>query len=154
MTGTRDDTVFIGRFSVVVMFFLVWAMVIMFRMIYLMFPLATRLLGIYGVQILIAISIIAIGFLAYEFKKRDQLSYGRVEICFGISSVLALAFSTLPNEIHLPQWVSLVGSAYVIARGRNNVSEAKSNPYASQSSSFLTAIPRNILSRYKYSKLQ
>jgi len=131
MAVSGKDTVFIERLVVVVMFFLAWAMLIVFRLVYLMLPAAVRFLGDYGAKLLVATCIVALGFLAYEFKKRDQLLYGRIEICFGIASGITLAFSSMPNEMHVTQWASLVGSAFVIARGRNNISDAKHSPGAS-----------------------
>ena len=114
------------------MFFSVWAMIITFRLIYLMLPAFTHFLGAHGAQFLVATLIIASGFLAHEFKKKDQLMYGRVEICFGISSAIALSFSISPIDMHLTQWASLLGAAYVIARGRNNAHDAMRTLIASR----------------------
>jgi hypothetical protein len=128
MAVSGKDRAFIGRLVFVVMFFLAWSMIIMFRLVYLMVPVVARFLGDYGTKLLVTTCIVGLGLLAYEFKKRDQLFYGRVEICFGIASAITLAFSSKPNEMHLTQWASLVGAAFVIARGRNNISDARRNP--------------------------
>ncbi len=107
------------------MLFLIWAMVISLRLVYLTIPVIGGFIDNHGGQSLIAACVITLGFLAYEFKKKDQLSYGRLEICFGISSAITLSFSILPSEMRLSQWATLVGCVYVIARGVNNVNDGK-----------------------------
>jgi hypothetical protein len=114
------------------MFLFVWAMVIVFRLASLMLGSVARTIsssaGIHSFQFVIAATVIILGFLAFEFKKKHQLWYGRVEICFGISSAVTLSLSALPSDMHLTQWASLVGCVYVIARGMGNVSDASGDP--------------------------
>lgn len=113
------------------MIFATWAIVITIRLFYLMIVATTRQLGERSVQILILGSVVAAGFFAHEFKKRDRYLYGGIEVCFGIGTAIVLVFSSSPLELHLSQWSSLVGAAYVIARGRNNVQDAKEYPATS-----------------------
>jgi hypothetical protein len=54
--------------------------------------------------------------------------YGTVEIIFWIVSGFSIAFSLQPDKPWMPQGATLVGCAYVIARGMNNVHEAKPKP--------------------------
>jgi hypothetical protein len=72
--------------------------------------------------------VIIFGFLAFLFKRRNQFWYGMIEACFGVTSAITLAFSVLPSDMHMPQWASLAGCVYVIARGMSNVSNALGDP--------------------------
>ena len=119
-----DESLFVRRFLIVVMFFGVWVIAIAMRLVSLMLPPVTRFLGTYGTQAAIAGSVTGLGFLAFEFKNRDLLNYARLEICFGIASVFTLTYSATPDQMHLTQWASLAGAAYVIARGRSNLVDA------------------------------
>ena len=64
------------------------------------------------------------GYLAHWFKQKNLRIYGRVEMVFGTVSAFAIASAINPERPILPQCVSLVGCAYVVARGLNNISEA------------------------------
>jgi 4-hydroxybenzoate polyprenyltransferase len=125
---SREDIVSKERLLKFGMALFVWAIVIVFRLAYLLLPYAvatvSSYVGIHGVQLVLSGIVVLFGFLAYEVKKKKQLWYGRVEICFGIGSAIALSFSVSPGDIHLTQWASLVGCIYVIARGMNNVNDA------------------------------
>lgn len=116
-------------------FLFVWAMLIVFRLAYLMLSSTVKwlssIVGVYGVQFIIAVVVIVSGFLAFSFKRKYRFWYGMVEIGFGISSAITLAFSATPSEMHLSQWSSFAGCVYVIARGRNNVNDALADPHSS-----------------------
>ena len=86
---------------------------------------ATRILGLHGIQITLLTSVIAIGWIAHKFKMRNQLWYGVVEIFFGIGSGASVSFSMSPGRAMFAQLVTLAGCAYVVARGFNNVTEAR-----------------------------
>jgi hypothetical protein len=141
VSNDRDtNSRFIERFVSVVTFFIVWTIVIIVRLVALMVPGSLRRFGDHLVQLLIIGLVIGVGFFAHEFKKWDQYFYGLVEVCFGICSTIILVFSIAPAEMHLTQWASLIGTAYVIARGRNNIHDAALNPNASR---FLSSLRRD-----------
>jgi uncharacterized membrane protein YjjB (DUF3815 family) len=71
-----------------------------------------------------------VGFLAHWFKRKNQRIYGRVEMAFGMVPGFAIASAINPERPLLPQCVSLVGCAYVIARGLNNISDANAKALA------------------------
>jgi len=123
-------------------FLLVWVIVIVFRLAFLMVPAtvnhAPASITAFGSETLLALVIIGAGFIAFGFKKINLLFYGMVEVAFGISSALTLAFSGLPSELHLSQWTSLVGCVYVISRGMSNISDALADPRFSHVGIFLT----------------
>lgn len=119
------------------MLFATWAVVIIIRLFYLTLPVLAHQVGERSVQGMILGSVIAAGFFAHEFKRRDQYLYGGIEVSFGIGTAIILVFSSSPLELHLSQWSSLVAAAYVIARGRSNINDAKENPYASPTLRFL-----------------
>jgi hypothetical protein len=113
------------RFWLIAMFFVAWCIAIVLRLAALMLPAIFQTANVHKVQATVAAGIVAAGFLAFEFKRWNQLWYGTVEVGFGIASAFLLAFSTMPSEMHLTQWASLVGCAFVVGRGRNNVEEAR-----------------------------
>ena len=82
-------------------------------------------LGTHGTQVVIGTGICLMGFGAHAFKKHNQFLYGVVEVIFGGSSAFAVALGISSRSATPSQWATLVGCAYVIARGLNNVSDAK-----------------------------
>lgn len=68
----------------------------------------------------LALVVIAGGFIAYGVKRADQSMYGRIEIIFGSASAMVIVTSMKSVYPELPQWASLVGCAYVIVRGLDN----------------------------------
>jgi hypothetical protein len=91
-----------------------------------LYKLSTRLIGPHLTQVLIAIAVICMGVIAHWFKRLNQRSYGIVEVVFGCVSGLCIALSMTPATAALTQWASLVGCSYVVARGLNNMYDAKS----------------------------
>jgi hypothetical protein len=89
-----------------------------------LYPKINRLIGSHATQILLGILVLCMGIGAHWFKRMNQLWYGMVEIMFGAFSGFCIAYTMYPSTAHLTQWSSLVGCAYVIARGFNNVSDA------------------------------
>jgi hypothetical protein len=89
------------------------------------YPWLVRIIGPYFSQIAIGSVIALIGWTAYRFKLRSQRWYGIVEAIFGGVSGYAIAFTLAPGKALLPQWASLVGCAYVIARGLNNMRDSR-----------------------------
>ena len=73
----------------------------------------------------IGVGVLVIGVLAHYFKRYSQLAYGVVEVVIGGASGFSIAFSLSPDHINLTQWASIVGCTYVVARGLNNVYDAK-----------------------------
>lgn len=87
-------------------------------------------LGLHGTQLLAVVLVVLIGFAASKFKQRSKLYYGIVEVLFGMISSIAVVsrvnFTPLPvSQMTLAQVAALVGSVYVVARGFNNIQEAK-----------------------------
>ena len=87
-------------------------------------------IGIHLTQVLTAVIVVAVGFGAHRFKQVNKLWYGRNEVLFGVISavfvVSRIDFGAVEfKSLSLAQFGTLVGCAYVVARGLNNVSEAK-----------------------------
>lgn len=87
-------------------------------------------LGLHLTQLLAVVLVFFIGFAASKFKLRSKLHYGIVEVLFGVISSIAIVsrvnFTPLPvSQMTLAQVAALVGSVYVVARGFNNIHEAK-----------------------------
>jgi hypothetical protein len=78
-----------------------------------------------GFQVLIFLSLLLLGYSAFLFKSWDQRWYGVGEVCFGIFSGGNIAFSLRSNGAMFGHWAALVGCVYVIARGLNNIHEAR-----------------------------
>lgn len=72
----------------------------------------------------IAVAVLAFGMFAHWFKSKDKLRYGQVEVVFGALSVISVANGISPKDVLFSKWVALAGSAYVVARGLNNWSDA------------------------------
>jgi hypothetical protein len=72
-------------------------------------------------QFFVAGITLALGILAFWFKRKNQVNYGLFEIVFAIASAFRLARGLLVQEAMLVQWASLVGAVYVVSRGVNNV---------------------------------
>jgi|SRR5882724_10695353 len=84
-----------------------------------------NLVGLHPVQVLLCFTVMGAGAYAFWFKRRNQLWYGIVEVMFGSASGVAVAFGITSTKASLSQWATLVGCAYVIARGLNNCAEAE-----------------------------
>lgn len=82
-------------------------------------------LGPHIVQIGIGVIVVGFGIGAHWFRRLNQRWYGMVEVVFGAVSGFTIAFSMIPSRPAPSQWASLVGCAYVVARGLNNMSDAK-----------------------------
>lgn len=83
-----------------------------------------RALGGETTSFLIGLVVLCLGLGAATFKHKNKEWYGLVEFIFGLASAYSIAFSMAPEKSTPAQWASLVGSAYVIARGAGNMSEA------------------------------
>lgn len=83
-----------------------------------------RVVGPHRTQFIIWLGICAVGLVAHYFKRMSQRWYGMVEVIIGVASAFSIAIGLAPDRISLAQWSSLVGCAYVIARGMNNVYDA------------------------------
>lgn len=85
----------------------------------------SRWFGLYGMRSLVSLFVIGFGFGAHLWKQKNQRSYGLSEVLFGIVAGTFIMFTLTPDKSFLSQWVGLGGAAYIIARGMNNVAEAK-----------------------------
>jgi hypothetical protein len=77
------------------------------------------------VRIIGSCLILVLGLGAHIFKKNNQLAYGAVEIVFGVASGARILQGLDIRNIVITQWAVLVGCCYIVARGFNNVFEAK-----------------------------
>ncbi len=111
---------------------LVAAIVIGFLLVYagmsrlFSIPTVRHGLGTYWSRALLSLVVIAAGFVAFRFKNANQILYGRVEVAFGMASCLNVALRSPIESSLLAQWSALIGSAYVVSRGLNNISDARS----------------------------
>ncbi len=80
-------------------------------------PLLLGLLFGTGVSVL--------GWTAHWFKLRNQIWYGAIEVVFGMISGFDISADFSINRPLAPQFAALIGCAYVIARGLNNVDEGR-----------------------------
>ena len=83
-----------------------------------------RFFGVNFARFLIGSFVMLAGLGATLFKLKNQMWYGMVEWIFGVCAGFAIAFSMSPAKGLSTQWVALIGCAYVIARGFNNMIEA------------------------------
>jgi hypothetical protein len=90
-----------------------------------LYAITARAISPHLTQLLIGSFVVAVGFAAHWFKGKNQHWYGRIEVLFGIVSAFSIAVSLSADRPWLPQGATLVGCAYVIARGMNNMSDAK-----------------------------
>jgi hypothetical protein len=70
------------------------------------------------------IVVLALGYVAHWFKRKNQLWYGRVEVIFGLGSALSIAYAAKSGFELSDHWATLAGCIYVVARGQNNQTEA------------------------------
>ena len=84
-----------------------------------------QVLGTHSTQLIIALIVIASGLIAHLFKQRNQIWYGTVEMIFGSVSSLAISANLSSGSTILGPLSSLIGCAYVIARGLNNISDGR-----------------------------
>lgn len=85
---------------------------------------AIRAIGLGPTQFFISVLIIALGFVAHYFKKKNQKVYGNVEIIVGGLTALVVAGTLRRGNQDLSKWATLAGAAYVIARGLGNRDDA------------------------------
>jgi hypothetical protein len=84
-----------------------------------------RVVGPHWTHAIIGVVVCLMGIAAHYFKRINQRAYGVVEIVIGAASGFSIAFALSADHITLPQWASLIGCSYVVARGLNNVYDAK-----------------------------
>jgi len=84
-----------------------------------------RLIGLYPARATVAVIAIFLGVVAHKFKQSNQFWYGMVEWLFGAAGAINLVVRLGKEQTIISQWASLGACAYVMARGLNNISEAK-----------------------------
>jgi hypothetical protein len=89
-----------------------------------------RTFGLHGTQALTILIVLGFGYVAHQFKLRNKLYYGYLEILFGVVSatmvVTRVNFAAVEfTDLTLSQMVALIGAAYVVARGLTNCHEAR-----------------------------
>lgn len=88
------------------------------------------LVGIHKAQLLVFFTIISLGVVAHGIKRLNQSNYGMLEIVFGAVSAFSISSNMKPGEPLFGKWAVLIGCAYVIARGLNNVHDARARAVA------------------------
>jgi len=117
---------YISVFAAVMITFGFAAMLAFVKMYgYRIYAYSVQVLGTHFTQLMIGFIVIACGWMAHRFKRKNQVRYGAVEVIFGAVSAFAIASSLSPASRMLGPLTSLIGCAYVIARGMSNVSEGK-----------------------------
>ncbi len=84
-------------------------------------------LGLHRIQILAGVATIGLGVLTFFFKLRNKMYYGMCEVTFGFVAAWSVSRGLNIPNITLAQFVGLAGSAYIVARGLGNCSEARSS---------------------------
>ncbi len=72
--------------------------------------------GVKTTQFLVMGLVVAAGFGAFSFKRRSQLIYGLVELCFGCLSEIKISLTLGGNLDHTSKWPELWG-AHMVSRG-------------------------------------
>lgn len=73
----------------------------------------------------IALVVFLSGVAAHRFKQHNQFYYGVVEIAFGVVYAYGIAASVKSGQRSILQLAAALACTYVVARGRNNMTEAK-----------------------------
>ena len=100
-------------------------------------PFLTRVLGLYGMRSVVLGTVIGLGFCAHFWKRKYQYTYGVGELIFACMATAFIASRIVPGQSVLSQWVALGGAVYVIARGLNNISEAREKAIKAEASAAL-----------------
>jgi len=88
------------------------------------FATLLKIAGLHWAQAVVCALIISAGIAAYFFKQNNQRWYGMVEALFGVGALIAVASGISLSSATGAQWATMFGSAYVIARGLNNLTDA------------------------------
>ncbi len=79
----------------------------------------------YALQISVVVFAGLIGFGAHHFKRMSKTLYGVCEVLFAVLYAMSNANRIDPAKPDQQfVWVAILGSAYIVARGLNNISEA------------------------------
>ena len=70
----------------------------------------------------LAVGVLPLGYGAHYFRTRNFRFYGMSEILLGVSTAFGV---TIRSQFQPTQAVALIGATYVVARGFNNVAEAR-----------------------------
>ena len=70
-----------------------------------------------------AVAVLPAGYFASRFKQKNQWRYGLVEVVVGIATAFGVTVQL--KGVQPPQGLTLVAAAYVVARGFNNMSDAR-----------------------------
>jgi hypothetical protein len=84
-----------------------------------------RVIGKQLTALAMTTAVFAFGILAFEFKRESQYWYGLVEILFGGAYVYNITVNIQPGEQMFAKWATICGCVYVIARGLNNMQDAR-----------------------------
>jgi hypothetical protein len=88
--------------------------------------------GHHAVQIGIAIVTIALGAFGHWFRSKNRVLYGLVEIAFGVAYAFSISQGLDPVKPAMSQIIALMGCAYIIARGFENLAKARAEAEAIQ----------------------
>jgi hypothetical protein len=82
-----------------------------------------KTLGKGGADSVLVLVVCGVGYLAHRFKQWQQGWYGLTEIGFGVISAANVAFTMIPGNSTLPQWIGLLACIYITVRGLGNLNE-------------------------------
>ncbi|HUA33599.1 MAG TPA: hypothetical protein VMA09_08330 [Candidatus Binataceae bacterium] len=78
-------------------------------------------LGEHVAQIAIAVVAVATGAFMHWFKRRNLMLYALIEVAFGVASAFSISQSMNTSSILLTQVAALVGCAFIVSRGLDNL---------------------------------
>jgi cation transport ATPase len=81
--------------------------------------------GEHAVQIAIALVTILIGVGVHFFRIKNLTLYALVEIAFGVASAFVISAGLSTAGRFLPRVAALVGCAYIVGRGLENLEKAR-----------------------------
>ena len=79
----------------------------------------------YHLELTLPLFVLGFGYAAHWFKTKSQYWYGCSEVAMATALALNVARGMNPGEPMFSRWAALVGTAYIVARGLSNISDAK-----------------------------
>jgi hypothetical protein len=84
---------------------------------------AMNALGVKSMQLLVGLSVLLLGFSAFYFKLKRQISYGAVEVFFAWTAGVIAARQMRPDSDWSGQIATLIGAVYIVSRGLGNIKD-------------------------------
>jgi hypothetical protein len=121
----HDSPVFMAIAVIVVLIILLGCVVGAMLLLFMLLRFADAVQGTHSAKIVLTVVVILAGIFAHFLKRLDQYFYGVIEVYFGMVSTVASTIYLSWDKATPVQAMSLIGCAYVIARGLNNIFDAK-----------------------------